>query len=661
MNGTIVCVSAPGRSYGPSISVTITGSSGTSITAVPVPNDILNDTTTRYAKYHDVMVGEYCSPLSLKYGISIDDFITLNPSINENCANMFADGSHLAVQGYIEGCEYVFVYYGITLAGFYNYSPAIGPDCINLWPDDAYCTSTDLNPGESSSSTINTPAPTSAPAPSATPPGQVRSGQAANCNKWVEAQAGDSCWAIADRTGIELEELYEWNDALGQGALSRYATISRTWQRAVERLVFQSLGINSTDQDLDQLVSVVGKRRGVLRRLFYTTTEVAFDTHRIKPRNQQIVCLSNATTRSVQRLFQILADEFDDQRGLSLYLGAIARSEDAKSHENNGQRIGLVVPTVQSVSSLALVIAGNDGRLALNAVADLAGRLPHLKRLILSGLDVGVTQLEGEAAALYLYDRRELAESLGDAHLPTSSSSLSHASLRLGYLSPLSLPTFTYFAFPDCTGLLGYDPLGAAVRNSSYGLEELEVEGVFDSSVFWPSEKEPSSTHSPPSWPRLKQFSARLGLATPSGGWFFDPTPYTYRRDVPCEETLQPLVESWARALESMPVLEQATLAFEVKPELNMVDDFSQTRVEDWSLRYQAPGAKLDPLNRPWGHGLDTGDARFARLFFKNCGNWRPSDATVEKLRKLVESKFGTRLIEYTVDIQYNVERISPG
>ncbi|KAI1505940.1 LysM domain-containing protein [Biscogniauxia marginata] len=380
MNGTTVCVSAPGRTYVPPANVTITGSPGSGTTAAPVPTDIANGTTTSCAKYHYVMPGEYCNLLSLKYAISVADLITLNPSINENCTNLYAKESYcvqaigdintypgrpgftssqpttttpagpstaftllpdstlapyerndtrsplaertredcatyfegawfanvslpasgslasvcaLAAdtyfaeldalgiwnpslgnvsaaecafepgkrycgqlywnangaeptpegplygyeirEGYIKGCtEFndvplgwdcndVFDYYDLTLAQFYEYNPEVGPDCSQLWPNYAYCTSTDPNPDDEpgqSSSTASTTQPvsttTSAPTPTATAPGQTQSGQAENCNKWVIAQSGDSCWAIADRTGIDLEDLYDWNTVLGK-------------------------------------------------------------------------------------------------------------------------------------------------------------------------------------------------------------------------------------------------------------------------------------------------------------------------------------------------------------------------------------------------------------------------------------------------------------
>lgn len=94
MNGTSVCVSSPGKPYVAPTNLTVTSSAGAEATAVPVPADIAQNTTTRCAQYHDVVVGEYCNLLSLKYGISLEDFITLNPAINENCTNLFAEESY---------------------------------------------------------------------------------------------------------------------------------------------------------------------------------------------------------------------------------------------------------------------------------------------------------------------------------------------------------------------------------------------------------------------------------------------------------------------------------------------------------------------------------------------------------------------------------------
>ncbi|EJT69623.1 hypothetical protein GGTG_12507 [Gaeumannomyces tritici R3-111a-1] len=64
----------------------ITSGPGTGATAVPVPGG----TTGCCAKYHLVLPGEYCNQLRLKYGISLPDFVTLNPAIKENCTNLFA-------------------------------------------------------------------------------------------------------------------------------------------------------------------------------------------------------------------------------------------------------------------------------------------------------------------------------------------------------------------------------------------------------------------------------------------------------------------------------------------------------------------------------------------------------------------------------------------
>lgn len=94
MNGTSVCVSSPGRRYNPPTATSGLPQGSIPTTAVPVPTDIANGTTRYCAKYYDVQSGDYCNLLSIIFGISIKDFVILNPAINENCTNLYADESY---------------------------------------------------------------------------------------------------------------------------------------------------------------------------------------------------------------------------------------------------------------------------------------------------------------------------------------------------------------------------------------------------------------------------------------------------------------------------------------------------------------------------------------------------------------------------------------
>ncbi|KAL8902634.1 MAG: hypothetical protein Q9207_004516 [Kuettlingeria erythrocarpa] len=92
MNGSQVCVSSPGRPY---VTPTISLVAPTiATTAAPAPTDVASGVNPRCGKYYHVVVGDYCNMIVIKFHITLDDFIFLNPSINSNCTNLFADESY---------------------------------------------------------------------------------------------------------------------------------------------------------------------------------------------------------------------------------------------------------------------------------------------------------------------------------------------------------------------------------------------------------------------------------------------------------------------------------------------------------------------------------------------------------------------------------------
>ncbi|KAK5654042.1 hypothetical protein OQA88_7720 [Cercophora sp. LCS_1] len=92
MIGDQLCVNKPGTPYTTPPLTTIQPTIPT--TAAPVPTDIAVDTTEYCGKYYKVVLGDYCNLLTIKFGISLADFIFLNPAINENCTNLFAEESY---------------------------------------------------------------------------------------------------------------------------------------------------------------------------------------------------------------------------------------------------------------------------------------------------------------------------------------------------------------------------------------------------------------------------------------------------------------------------------------------------------------------------------------------------------------------------------------
>ena len=52
------------------------------VTAASVPTDIANNTNKKCGMYYDVVPGDYCNLVVLKFSISLADFVFLNPDIN---------------------------------------------------------------------------------------------------------------------------------------------------------------------------------------------------------------------------------------------------------------------------------------------------------------------------------------------------------------------------------------------------------------------------------------------------------------------------------------------------------------------------------------------------------------------------------------------------
>jgi hypothetical protein len=92
MTGMEFCISAPGKSYVPP-TITVLAPS-TASTAVPAPTNVAAGTNTDCGLYYEAVSGDYCNLICLKFAISLDDFVFLNPAINANCTNLFADESY---------------------------------------------------------------------------------------------------------------------------------------------------------------------------------------------------------------------------------------------------------------------------------------------------------------------------------------------------------------------------------------------------------------------------------------------------------------------------------------------------------------------------------------------------------------------------------------
>lgn len=90
--GQNICVGKPGRAVP---TITVTGAPASTFTTPAVaPTDIAANTTTDCGLFYEVQLGDYCNLVCLKFSISLDDFLFLNPAVNSNCTNLFAEESY---------------------------------------------------------------------------------------------------------------------------------------------------------------------------------------------------------------------------------------------------------------------------------------------------------------------------------------------------------------------------------------------------------------------------------------------------------------------------------------------------------------------------------------------------------------------------------------
>ncbi|KND88572.1 hypothetical protein TOPH_06753 [Tolypocladium ophioglossoides CBS 100239] len=79
ITGTQLCISAPGGSGKPDVTVTIS----TTAEPTPAPSNVVNGTNPRCAKYYQVAPGDNCGSVTVMMGISLRDFYFLVSMISE--------------------------------------------------------------------------------------------------------------------------------------------------------------------------------------------------------------------------------------------------------------------------------------------------------------------------------------------------------------------------------------------------------------------------------------------------------------------------------------------------------------------------------------------------------------------------------------------------
>lgn len=126
-------------------------------------------------------------------------------------------------------------------------------------------------------------------------------------------------------------------------------------------------------------------------------------------------------------------------------------------------------------------------------------------------------------------------------------------------------------------------------------------------------------------------------------------------RNVPNEETMQPLFEAWAKALGNMRSLRQARLCFRIGTDLSDSDDEDEKDLcmVHWEVVYEAPD--FADIYRLWWGELNDRERSSRRLIFHNTKGWRPDKETMDILQRVGESSYpGTEVMAFVVDAYDN-------
>ncbi|KAI1494250.1 hypothetical protein F5X96DRAFT_665940 [Biscogniauxia mediterranea] len=455
----------------------------------------------------------------------------------------------------------------------------------------------------------------------------------------------------------------------------RCAAVSRQFQLAIEPRTFITLAITNDKYELQKFRAIVDSRRfSYIREISYSVA---------LPRGKQVIywafeqldeqAVNNKTfTIAMKHLFQVLKPQAKSGKGMILRINYIDSPSDTflqnslsyRRHQRS--RIRLVMkpedlPLLPCVSRL--VLSPTIHLLQPRMLIDIASRLPEL-----TAIELTFDAREFIYLGLPVSDRKSLANAI----VKHFKALKKVREVRL-LMDADGGPINQLINLPPCCSTLGYDPLGSALRRWSRGLEFLNLQGSFDQTLFWPDIQEAE-------WHRyqlelkhctLKYLYVKLERYTPSGWWYFMPTSSSdygnpaedddldlfpplnapsmdqqlinvelwwgsdptyiprdqkYLRTDPHDETIEPLIESWAKVLRWMPALEVAALSF---ADQNTGENEQTPYGDDnWMIFYRAPHAE----NCQWDSKLSDAAKKSRCLWFRNVGDWMPRSSTIQLL-----------------------------
>lgn len=382
----------------------------------------------------------------------------------------------------------------------------------------------------------------------------------------------DHISATCFRDQVRMKRLVHFKDLPFKRPL--LATISRSWQWAIEKQSFSVLYLKSTELDAFQQI-VTGHRRRFLQSLRYTIIlpEYSLEACTQFEREADRQINNVAFTTAIYKLFQILHSwgsksdsgspysiriQIQDiysptdyrhrvlKSGASIeYVGAAEAGDGETAHPRDlqGYRYKYSslhlyqaknLPVVPAIRHFITNPRGCPRMMDPESAIQIAAKSTKLRWFWLNLHDWIIRY-----PALRRSNRDAFVQALESLQLPTSIQQIIVSML------PTPLQNQSWHPTHLAHTILGYDLLSSALRKTTVDLPHLivlRIDGIIDPSLFWPSIPE---TVIQPFWQHLQCLDITFDLTTPSGEWYFkgDGSANTYPPPLassPASETQMP-------------------------------------------------------------------------------------------------------------------------
>ncbi|KAI0548365.1 hypothetical protein F4679DRAFT_596793 [Xylaria curta] len=471
--------------------------------------------------------------------------------------------------------------------------------------------------------------------------------------------------------------------------LSRLATVSRMFQRLVERLSFSYLSIKATDAEIDEFKRIWNPRRRLLLRVLSVNVPVRHPPCNDIPNtaNKYIQVDVRATMAPLLRLWNFLSSAWDE---MALEEGNVTL-ELLLIHSANWEEHGLLFLPIdltadaEGFQPLPFVrkfsFESDPYYWHPRMLVALASRMPNLE-----GIYGDFECAEQGWGRYYSIDKQCLSELVQIIKVKCLPSSVKN------FVCHLKTPTIFTIAqlLPRLIEHNTPDPVGLAMRELTRHCDNISISGSFGPSLFEP----PMSVlvaEAQPCWQSTTRLRVKMSVYYPDGSWLFRPrepfnsinlhegminctqlppgygntkeereaafkyfqdhpetmdlehTDYTIgshlRFDaVPDDEKLNTLLVAFARCCARMPALKVARIS--------LIELLNNALSWDWPIKgfavvCVAPfSRKLWEVEELYRRSLEVEESSSWTVLLR-IGNWRPTSATIAELEYIGTVKGG--------------------